>query len=132
MFNKTDLALKETKYITNTSTEIFLEYVTRDDSIAAFLRLSLPTQKNFIEELSDSAIIREVHVYGQSIQIGKGEVDKVQHSGLGKKLIAYAQQIAKKEKFKYISVISSVGTRMYYKKLGFEQDILYQKKATTL
>ena len=71
-------------------------------------------------------------MYGQSIQIGKEEVDKVQHSGLGKKLITYAQQIAKKEKFKYISVISSVGTRMYYKKLGFEQGILYQKKATTL
>jgi len=127
-----DLDIKVTEYQTKVSREYFIEYVTKDDEVVGFLRLSLPTEKSFIEEVKDSAMIREVHVYGQSVQIGKKGKDKAQHIGLGKNLLKKAEKIAKKQGFKNISVISSVGTREYYENNGFSscdgQANLYQHK----
>lgn len=126
---QSDLKMKITKYSTKVSKEFFIEYVTPEDKIAGFVRLSLPTRQNFIEELKKAAIIREVHVYGQSIEIDKTDDSAAQHKGLGKTLIAKSIEIAKKHRFKKICVISSIGTREYYKKLGFELEDLYQALA---
>ncbi len=123
-----ELKIKEFKYNTKSSVEYFIEYTDHDDHIAGFLRLSLPLESCFIEELDKSTIIREVHIYGKSLEIGETESGKAQHIGLGKSLIVYAQQISKNKGFKKICVISSVGTREYYKKLGFEKGSLYQFK----
>ncbi|OGC69623.1 hypothetical protein A2415_03455 [candidate division WWE3 bacterium RIFOXYC1_FULL_39_7] len=122
-----DLSILETDYETEATKEKFIEYITKEDKVAGFLRLSLPNGMHFIEELSDSAIIREVHVYGRSLEIGEHQKGKAQHLGLGRKLIDRAVEISKKNGFKTLSVISSVGTREYYKKLGFEQSGLYQQ-----
>ena len=126
--NVKDLIYKEKRYETLVSTEYFLEYVTKKDKIAAFLRLSLPKKKSFIKEIDDSAMIREIHVYGRSVEIGKEEKFLSQHTGLGKKLIKEAIAIAKTNGFKKLSVISSIGTRQYYLKNGFEKGTLYQTK----
>ncbi|MFC1624948.1 elongator complex protein 3 [Patescibacteria group bacterium] len=126
--NSNELSLKITKYKTVVSEEIFLEYLTKEDKIAGFLRLSLPTKENFLEELKDCSIIREVHVYGQSLELGSQKLGKAQHTGLGTKLIKVAEKISIDKKFKQISVISSVGTRKYYDKFGYILGSLYQTK----
>jgi len=129
---ETDLTLKTIEYTTNVSTEYFLSFVTAKNKIAGFLRLSIPKKKyrkkHFIEELKNSAIIREIHVYGQVVALGKQITGKAQHLGLGKKLIEKAEEITKKHKLAKISVISAIGTRKYYRKLGFRIEKLYMGK----
>ena len=122
-----DLHLDIVHYKTAVSEEQFLQFVTKDNQIAGFLRLSLPKgAKHFIDELEGSAIIREVHVYGPSIEIGEYKEGKAQHLGIGKELIAKAKEIAKEKGYKKIAVISSIGTREYYRKQGFKDSNLYQ------
>jgi len=123
------LQLDDQVYQTAVSTEHFLQYVTKDNKIAAFLRLSLPTVDSFIPELQGAAIIREVHVYGQAIDIGVNATIQTQHQGLGKKLITQSINLAKQAQYSGISVISAVGTRKYYQKLGFTAGALYQHQA---
>lgn len=120
-------------YDTTIGKEHFLSYVTEDDKILGFLRFFLPrkslSNKHFIEELKDSAIIREVHVYGVSKEITENREQKtVQHLGLGKKLLKKAEKIASDNSFKKISVISAIGTRNYYKKQGYKLGKLYMYK----
>lgn len=123
---RSDLKMKIVKYKTQVSTELFLQYVDKNNKIAGFLRLSLPTKKNYIEELELAAIIREIHVYGQAVNIGSKESGKAQHIGLGKNLIEKAKEIAKENQYQKLAVISSVGTREYYRKRGFVDGKLYQ------
>jgi len=127
-FDDKKLELKITSYKTSGSEEYFLEFTTDEDKIAAFLRLSIPKNLSFIDELNNSAIIREVHVYGSVVGIGKEEKDLAQHVGLGSKLIKKAEEISMNLGYKKISVISSVGTREYYKKRGYSLGDLYQIK----
>lgn len=128
------LEMEILKYESETSTEYFISYRTiEDDKIAGFLRLSLPFEReneHFIEELTNSAIIREVHVYGQVVAIGDTQEGKSQHLGLGTKLLVKAKEIAREKGFKTIAVISAIGTREYYKKKGFEQKELYMHSLT--
>ncbi|MCL2402997.1 MAG: tRNA uridine(34) 5-carboxymethylaminomethyl modification radical SAM/GNAT enzyme Elp3 [Coriobacteriia bacterium] len=137
-----DLKLDIVTYESSVSQEHFLQWVTGDERIAGFLRLSLPKPNRAyylpIDESQlpmslDTAIIREVHVYGKVAAINKVEEDNnqhsasnVQHFGLGRKLIEKACEIAEDEGYTKMSVISSVGTRRYYRKLGFLDDELYQ------
>jgi len=123
-----ELSLKTTKYKTSVSTEIFLEYITKEDKIAGFLRLSLPKVEPIFNELKGASVIREVHVYGQSLEIGSQKSGKAQHIGLGTKLIQEAEKISKDKGFEKISVISSIGTREYYNKFNYNLVNLYQIK----
>jgi elongator complex protein 3 len=121
-------------YKTTVSTEYFISYKTKkDDKICGFLRLSIPkkeiSKNNFIDELRDSSIIREVHVYGSLVSIGEDSEGKPQHLGLGKEMMKRAEEISKNSSFKKISVISAIGTRKYYEKRGFERGELYMNKA---
>lgn len=118
------LKLKVINYKTSTGREKFLQFVTSTNHLVAFLRLSLPQTRPFIKELQASAIIREIHVYGQALNLG--ESAKTQHLGLGTRLIQQAVLIARKLKFKQLSVISSIGTKPYYRRYGFKQGLLYQ------
>ncbi|BCX13549.1 MAG: tRNA uridine(34) 5-carboxymethylaminomethyl modification radical SAM/GNAT enzyme Elp3 [Candidatus Dojkabacteria bacterium] len=128
--NLKELKLDQIKYETINSLEYFLQFITNDRKIAGFLRLSVPKQfKNPItSELDDCAIIREIHVYGPSLGINTKSFGEAQHLGLGTKLIKRAEEIAKKYNFPKLAVISSIGTREYYKKRGFELIKLYQIK----
>ena len=70
--------------------------------------------------MKESCIVREIHVYGKSLKIGDKGDDEIQHSGLGKKLMQEAEKISKEEfDAKKILVISAIGTREYYRKLGY-------------
>ncbi len=126
-----DLHLDEIEYQTSIGREHFLQYITEDRKIVAFLRLSLPAQSSFIDELGSAAIIREVHVYGQSLAIGEATAGKAQHAGLGTALIERAVQIAAGNGYTRMAVISAVGTRAYYRKRGFTDGTLYQFRELT-
>ena len=78
------------------------------------------------EELG-CAMIREVHVYGQVANLHRAD-GSAQHLGLGKQLVERACAIAREAGFTRINVISSVGTRGYYRKLGFVDGTLYQTR----
>lgn len=124
---QSDLKLDVIEYQTSISTEYFLQYVTKQDhKIVAFLRLSLPTQTSFIAELAAAAIIREIHVYGSLAKLGSKDQKKSQHFGLGTQLIDQAKQVATKQGYKKLAVISAVGTREYYRNRGFVDGKLYQ------
>lgn len=126
-----ELQLEEIKFKTPVSTEYFLSYRTKsDDKICGFLRLSLPNQtdEHFIKELEGKSIIREIHVYGQVVGIGKTLEGKSQHLGLGTRLIERSKEISRDAGFNEISVISAIGTREYYRKKGFADDGLYMSQ----
>lgn len=111
--------------------EHFLSYTTPDDKLAGFLRLSLPgadAPQTGIADLHQAAIIREVHVYGQSLQVGETARGAAQHAGLGQRLIRRAERIARSHGFQRLAVISAVGTREYYLRRGFENGELYLVK----
>jgi elongator complex protein 3 len=125
------LTLNDLSYPTDYSTEHFLSFDTVEDHLAGFLRLSLPgaaSPATGLEELAGAALIREVHVYGQSLQVGQEASGAVQHMGLGTRLIARAEQIAREAGYRSLAVISAVGTRRYYQERGFQPGNLYWKK----
>jgi elongator complex protein 3 len=123
-----DLILDIKEYNTKETTEYFLQYITKDRLIAGFLRLSLPTkaENRITNELDKSAMIREVHVYGPSLELSKDSDGQAQHLGLGSKLIEEAKKISKEKGFSRLAVISAIGTREYYEKRGFKLTGLYQ------
>jgi elongator complex protein 3 len=119
------LILDRFEYETDATREQFLSYVTPDDRLVGFLRLSLPHATPSIKELSGCAVIREVHVYGPALELGGRQKGTAQHAGLGTQLIEKAGQIAREEGFVRLAVIAAVGTRPYYRARGFEQGELY-------
>ncbi len=120
------LQLDEVWYEGGCSDEVFLQYITPGRDIAGFLRLSLPTAEAITPELDGAAMIREVHVYGQSLEIGAADNGRAQHAGLGKQLIERAAEIARQRGYARLAVISAIGTREYYRKRGFVDGALYQ------
>ena len=79
-------------------------------------------------DLEKAAIIREVHVYGQSLPVGGGLDGAAQHSGLGTRLLELAEQTAREKGFRKLTVIAAVGTRLYYESRGFKRGSLYLVK----
>jgi elongator complex protein 3 len=73
-------------------------------------------------------MIRELHVYGKTLNLGEKSNASSQHHGLGKWLMGEAESICKKNKCKKISVISGVGVREYYKSLGYHLHGTYMEK----
>jgi len=120
------LTVHRLDYDTSIGREVFLQFVTSEDRIAAFLRLSLPGGSVDIPEIDSSAMIREVHVYGHLATIGQKQGVRSQHLGLGRDLITRAKGIAAAAGYRDLAVISAVGTRPYYRKLGFTDGPLYQ------
>ncbi|MBW2418993.1 MAG: tRNA uridine(34) 5-carboxymethylaminomethyl modification radical SAM/GNAT enzyme Elp3 [Deltaproteobacteria bacterium] len=128
-FAQDQLCLRETRYSSDEGEECFLEFVTPDDEIVAFLRLSLPGSRAFLDEIAGSALVREVHVYGAALGLGARSSEKAQHRGLGTRLLDEAAQRARHAGFRDLAVISAVGTRGYYRKLGFSYGMLYQHRS---
>jgi len=120
------LTERSVRYASSIGEEVFLQSVTPDDRLAAFLRLSLPASEVFVDEIARSAMIREVHVYGRLVAVGERGEGASQHVGLGRRLIARAAEIAREQGYEDLAVISSVGTREYYRGLGFSDGTLYQ------
>jgi elongator complex protein 3 len=116
-----DIKLNRINYDSSEGKEVFLSFEDKDESIYGFLRLRKPSDKAHRDEIGkDSCIVREIHVYGKSLKLGEKGDGEIQHSGLGKNLMKEAEKISKEEfDAKNILVISAVGTREYYQKLGY-------------
>jgi len=118
-------------YSTGGTEEHFLAFNTPDDHLAGFLRLSLPdseSEETGLVDLESAAIIREVHVYGQSLPVGSEADGVAQHSGLGTELLEWASTLARERGYQRLAVISAVGTKRYYLGRGFERGKLYLVK----
>ena len=125
------LSLQDVSYQAGAAEEHFVSYVTPDDKLAGFIRLSLPGKESpetGMHDLDGAALIREVHVYGQSLPVGVEKQGAAQHSGLGTRLLEKAEAIAKANGFQRMAVISAVGTRGYYLERGFERGEFYLTK----
>ena len=128
-----ELSLSEVAYETTNTREVFLQWVTPDNRIAGFLRLSMPNAEYMNAHASDlpanagEAMIREVHVYGRVAGLHQGG-ENAQHRGLGRMLIERACDIARNNGYTAINVISAIGTRGYYRKQGFADNGLYQQR----
>ncbi len=131
---KEKIQLFRIDYDASDGKEIFLSWENKDRTkLFSLLRLRIPEhvlkqQPFFIKELEKTALIREVHTYGQLLGIGQKSI-AAQHKGLGKKLVAEAERIAKKEfQLKRIAVISGIGVRDYYRHLGYKLEGTYMTK----
>jgi len=125
------LTLDDLTYRAANAEEHFLSFITLEDQLAGYLRLSFPNDKtpeSISEDLAGAAIIREVHVYGQSLAVGAVLPGAAQHSGLGTRLIKQAEVLAHSRGFPNLAVISAVGTRKYYPERGFSKGQLYMVK----
>ena len=125
------LKLEDMVYQAGAAEEHFISYVTPDDKLAGFIRLSLPgtdSPQTGMADLDGAALIREVHVYGQSLPVGAEKHGAAQHAGLGTRLLEKAESIAKANGFNRMAVISAVGTRGYYLERGFERGESYLTK----
>jgi elongator complex protein 3 len=132
------IILDRIDYAASGGHEIFLQYVSPSkNKLFALLRLRILNQGSTLKYekvepwkiLDGAAIIREVHTYGKMTEINKKDNKSPQHIGLGKKLIQEAEKIAKNEyKLHKIAVISGVGARNYYRKLGYKLKKTYMVK----
>lgn len=128
------LALDEVSYSVSTGEEVFLQWVDPAGRIAGFLRLSLPDPAIVAEHAAElpvrpgEAMIREVHVYGVAARLGDDAEANAQHRGLGRRLVERACELACEAGYGGVNVISAVGTRGYYRKLGFVDAGLYQRR----
>lgn len=123
-----DIKLNVITYDASLGKEFFLSFDDmRNDKICALLRLRFPSSY-FISELKDAAIIREIHTYGLQIPIDT-KSSSAQHLGFGKKMVKRAEEIAKKSGYKKIAVISGIGVRLYYRKLGYRLCGTYMVKS---
>jgi len=132
-----ELQREELVYQAGGVEEHFLSFITPADKLVGFLRLSVPKDnmdgipKSGFNDLVEAAIIREVHIYGQSLRVGHNQAGAAQHAGVGARLIDWAEEIARQNGFRRLAVIAAVGTHRYYERLGFQRGDLYMYKELT-
>jgi len=118
--------------------EIFLSFENKKrEKLLAFLRVRIPSFVlehkssplfHFLPVLKNAGLIREIHTYGQMLPLKERSLSP-QHRGLGKKLVKEAEKIIKKEfHLSKVVVISGVGVREYWRKLGYRLYNTYMVK----
>lgn len=124
-----NVELGRIEYETEGGREVLLSYE-NEHKLFALLRLRLPdpSEKMLFPELKGAAIVREVHSYGQAVPLSTRSKGKSQHQGLGRLLMEKAEVEAVKNGYRRLAVIAAVGTREYYKKLGYLLEGLYMTK----
>merc|ERR1711874_720374 len=118
-------------YTANGGWETFISYEDPEqDILVGLLRLRKLSEEVFRPELKGGAsVVRELHVYGSVVPVSTRDPTKFQHQGFGTLLMEEAERIAAEEHgSRKISVISGVGTRDYYRKLGYQLDGPYMSK----
>lgn len=113
------------EYDASNGIEFFIS-ADKGKNIVGFCRLRFPHKQLRKEITKTSSIVRELHVYGETLSIGKK--GKVQHRGVGKKLLNIAEKITKKYNKNKIIVISGIGVREYYRKQGYKKQGPYMIK----
>jgi len=126
-----DGVLKVRSFLAQGGREYFISWETEDEKVLfGFLRLRIPSRytktHEVFPELAEAALIRELHVYGRTFAVGEqvstsssGDTPVAQHLGIGKKLLVAAENLAEADGYEKIAVISGVGVRNYYERLGY-------------
>jgi len=127
--NPKDIELTVESYEACGGTEHFIAFEDlAADVLIGFTRLRFPSAPHR-PELQDAALIRELHVYGSMVPIGKEAKQKEwQHRGYGKELLEHAEKIACENGYRKLAIISGIGAREYYRKLGYVLENLYMSK----
>ncbi|HNZ86069.1 MAG TPA: tRNA uridine(34) 5-carboxymethylaminomethyl modification radical SAM/GNAT enzyme Elp3 [bacterium] len=127
-----DIKLFIEKYSASNGTEFFISYENYErNKLYGFLRLRFNknSKDNIFPELKNCSIVREIHVYGKLVAHNKkASSSSTQHTGFGKKLMQEAEKISRENKYKKIAVISGIGVREYYRKLGYKLQGEYMVK----
>jgi elongator complex protein 3 len=120
------------KYGASEGEEIFISAEdVENDVLIGYLRLRIPSEKAHRPEIKAKpcAIVRELHVYGPLVPVGKHLAKAWQHKGYGGILLGEAERITQEEYgLKKILVISALGTKQYYKRFGYDYDGPYVAK----
>jgi len=121
-----------TTYEASEGKEVFLSAEDpTSDVLIGYLRLRVPSTKAYRPEITSSltAIVRELHVYGPLVPVGKHSTEAWQHKGYGAILLKEAERLTKEEfNLKKLLVISALGTKKYYMRLGYSRDGVYVSK----
>ena len=103
--------------------EYFISFEdTVQDILIGFLRLRFPGSTHR-PELQNCALVRELHVYGAAVSVGdEAKNNDWQHRGYGSELVAYAEKISHDSGYHKIAIISGIGVREYYRKIGYQRE----------
>jgi elongator complex protein 3 len=125
--------LKRVDYRGSGGTDIFLSFEDPEhDILVGYVRIRIPTENAHRPEIArqNSSIIRELHVFGQTVPVGDRLAGAFQHKGYGSKLLAEAERISREEyDRRKILVISALGTKGYYSRFGYTHDGPYVSKS---
>jgi elongator complex protein 3 len=121
-----------TRYKASEGEEIFISAEdVENDVLIGYLRLRVPSEKAHRPEVKGKAcaIVRELHVYGPLVPVGKHLAKAWQHKGYGGILLSEAERICREEfGLGKVLVISALGTKRYYMRFGYEYDGAYMSK----
>ena len=114
------MELREFEYDAAGGTERFLSFedpVT--DTVAGFLRLRFPSANT--PGGLEAPVIRELKVLGSEVPVGAdaATASEYQHRGFGRALVERAEAVSRERGHRRLYVTSAVGTREYYRRLGF-------------
>jgi elongator complex protein 3 len=128
-----DVHIKIHLYEASESDEIFISCEdVHQDILLGLLRLRIPSEEAYRPEINEmpSAIVRELHVYGQAVKIGYAPKEgEWQHRGVGSLLLEKAEGFAKEEyDARKMLATSAIGVREYYKRFGYTSDGPYVSK----
>jgi elongator complex protein 3 len=129
--HKENVTLQRENYRASEGEEIFLSMEdAKSDVLLGFLRLRMPSEKAHRPEINqNTALIRELHVYGPMMPLGERTDELWQHKGYGEELIKTAETISTQEyDKKEILITSGIGVRNYYRKFGYERKGPYMAK----
>ncbi|MBI4345156.1 MAG: tRNA uridine(34) 5-carboxymethylaminomethyl modification radical SAM/GNAT enzyme Elp3 [Euryarchaeota archaeon] len=114
--------LSEEVYSASGGTEHFLSFADPgSDTLVAYLRLRFPSEEAHRREVQRAALVRELRVLGQTVPIGEREEGAEQHRGWGKALLERAEEVASAEGRERLLILSAIGTRPYYRRLGYRR-----------
>jgi len=124
--------IQSLRYEASEGKEIFISAEDQENKILiGYLRLRVPSAKAHRPEITaaPSAIVRELHVYGPLVPVGKHSATAWQHKGYGADLLKEAERMAREDyDLKKLLVISALGTRRYYMRFGYARDGVYVSK----
>jgi elongator complex protein 3 len=127
-----NIKLERISYESAGGTDEFLSFEDTDQEILiGYVRLRIPSEKSHRPEIvgQNAALIRELHVFGQTVPVGIRSETAFQHKGYGARLVAEAERIGSEEYDRdKMVIISALGTKMYYARFGYKQDGPYVSK----
>jgi elongator complex protein 3 len=122
------IEIRRLEYEASRGVELFFEAVGPDDTLFGVLRLRMPHAPHRSELAGRTALVRELHIYGPEVPVGERGL-WWQHVGLGRALMGRAEEAAREFSASRVAVISGVGARPYFRRLGYGRCGPYMCKA---